>query len=348
MKKHDILKRIFSVLLCAALVVGFFPHTATAATHPEETAIVGTVTDPGTADSWETMMGTVVDGNRYAGRVWVDKSVYQDGDTAVLNNSGEAGSTFQVSLKEDEAFQVVFSALGSTMTTKEISTTTGPMDVVLVLDTSTSMDDEDRNGVTRFERTIAAANELLSDLLSISNVRIAVVTYNIDSETVLPLARYSNGVLLEVTNFYNNGAADAGVVTAYDNDRKVLGKDSGFTAGTNLQSGIDRGFGILAEAKDVKKRVPVAIVLTDGLANRATSAGFYEIGSHSNQHGDSASGANLYLSTLLNAAYSKAKMEANYGKDATVYTVGVDITDNVTAKLLMFAVTLSVISTPTV
>lgn len=335
MKKTDILQKLFSVLLCIALVVGFFPPTATAVTHPEETAIVGTVTDPGTADSWETMMGTAVDGNRYAGRVWVDKSVYQDGDTAVLNNSGEAGSTFQVSLKEDEAFQVVFSALGSTMTTKEISTTTGPMDVVLVLDTSTSMDDEDRNGVTRFERTIAAANELLRDLLSISNVRIAVVTYNIDSETVLPLARYSNGVLLEVTNFYNNGAADAGVVTAYDNDRKVLGKDSGFTAGTNLQSGIDRGFGILAEAKDVKNRVPVAIVLTDGLANRANSAGFYEIGSHSNQHGDSASGANLYLSTLLNAAYSKAKMEANYGKDATVYTVGVDITDNVTAKLLM-------------
>ena len=47
------------------------------------------------------------DGNRYAGRVWVDKSVYRDGDVAVLNNSGEPGSTFQVELKEDEEFQII-------------------------------------------------------------------------------------------------------------------------------------------------------------------------------------------------------------------------------------------------
>lgn len=335
MKKTDTLKKLLSVLLCFALVAGFFPHTATAAAHLVETAIAETITDPGTADSWETMMGTEADGNRYAGRVWVDKSVYQDGDTAILNTSGEAGSTFPVTLKENEAFQIVFSALGSTMTTKEFVTTTGPMDVVLVLDTSTSMDDEDSNGVTRFERTITAANELLNDLLSIKNVRIAVVTYNVDSETVLPLAAYNNGIDLEVTNYHNDGSANAGVVTAYDKDRKVLGKDSGFAAGSNLQSGIDRGFGILAEAKDIKNRVPVAIVLTDGLANRANPVSFYEIGRLADPKGISAEGRNLYLGTLLNAAYSKTKAEVNYGKDATVYTVGVDITDNVTAKLLM-------------
>jgi len=327
---------MLSILLCLAMLVSYIPMAMTAAAAPQMRAeITGTVADPGTAYTWETMMGTDSDGNRYAGRVWVDKSVFKDGDRALLNTKNQAGSYFDVSLKEDENFQIIFSALGSTMTSKESTTTTGPMDVVLVLDTSTSMDDEDRYGVTRLQRTIEAANKLIDDLLTIRNVRIAIVTYNKDSETVIPLAAYTNGIDLVVTDYYNNGSSDAGVVTAYDNDRKVLGKDSGYTQGTNLQSGIDRGFNILANATDIQGRVPVAIVLTDGQANRASQEGFYELSSHSDKDGTGASNRNLYLSTLLNAAYTKTKIEAHYGKDATVYTVGVDVTTNKVARLLM-------------
>jgi len=331
--ENKTLKRMISVMLSIALVFGYIPVMTSAAVRAA--GVVNTVVDPSTAGDWETMMGTDADGNRYAGRVWVDRSVYKNGDTVVLNSSGQAGSSFQVSLAEDESFQIVFSALGSTMTTTETNSSTGPMDVVLVLDTSTSMDDEDAQGVTRLQRTIEAANLLLDDLLTISNVRIALVTYNNDSETVLPLAQYKNGIELVVTNYYNNGRAGAGVVTAYDKNSNVLGQDSGYTQGTNLQSGIDRGFNILANAAEVAGRVPVAIVLTDGQANRASQEGFYEIGSHSDKNGTSASGRNLYLSTLLNAAYTKTKIEANYGKDATVYTVGVDVTNNQVARLLM-------------
>ncbi len=336
MKKAKLTQRLLSLFLCVALLMGALPlHALAASASLAQSAVVGTVADPGTAYRWESMMGTPQDGNRYAGRVWVDKSVYKNGDTALLNTRGEAGSAFNVSLAEDEAFQVIFSALGSTMTSKETTTTTGPMDVILVLDTSTSMDDEDRNGVTRLERTIDAANGLLSDLLTLNNVRIAIVTYNADSETVLPLAAYTNGIELVVTDYYNNGSSDAGVVTAYDKNRRVLGKDDGYTMGTNLQSGIDRGFNLLANATDVEGRVPVAIVLTDGQANRASREGFYELSSHSDKDGTSASGQNLYLSTLLNAAYNKTKIEEHYDRDATVYTVGVDITNNVVARLLM-------------
>lgn len=330
------MRRMMSVILCITIMIGLVPMQARAASVIlEELAMTGVDSDPGTTHTWEDMMGTKADGNRYAGRVWVDKSVYRDGDTVLLNSRNEPGSSFKVSLQEDETFQVVFSALGSTMTTKTTVSSSGPMDVVLVLDTSTSMDDEDSDGVTRLERTINAANKLIDNLLSIPGMRIAVVTYNNDSETVLPLATYNNGLDLEVTNYYNNNKANAGVVTAYDKDRVVLGKDSGYTSGTNLQSGIDRGFNILANATGVEGRVPVAIVLTDGQANRASKEGFYEIGSHTDTDGSSVSNRNLYLSTLLNAAYTKTKIEINYGKDATVYGVGVDITNNVVARLLM-------------
>ncbi len=331
--KTKFFRKTLSILICFAMLLNYVPIFATvpfAGTVVEET-----VSDPGTADTWETMMGTDADGNRYAGRVWVDKSVYKDGDSVILNNRREEGSSFDVSLKDDEAFQIVFSALGSTMTTKSTVSSTGPMDVVLVLDTSTSMDDEDRYGVTRLERTIEAANSLLSDLLTLSDVRIAIVTYNKDSETVLELAKYTNGIRLVVTDYYNNGSSDAGVVTAYDNNNRVLGKDNGYTQGTNLQSGIDRGFNILSSADEIDGRAPVAIVLTDGQANRASQEGFYEIAAHSDKDGTSASNRNLYLSTLLNAAYTKTKIEANYGRDATVYTVGVDVSGNTVAQLLM-------------
>lgn len=333
MKKMKTLRRMLSCFLCMALLISCVPLSALAA--PARSTVTDVVVDPSTADGWQEIMGTDADGNRYAGRVWVDKSVYKDGDTAILNSKNGAGSSYAVSLEEDETFQVIFSALGSTMTTTETKTSTGPMDVVLVLDTSTSMDDEDRNGVTRLERTITAANGLLDDLLTLNDVRVAIVTYNADSETVLPLAQYNNGIELVVTDYYNNGSSDAGVVTAYDNDRKQLGKDNGYVMGTNLQAGIDRGFNILASASNVKGRNPVAIVLTDGQANRADREGFYEISSHTDKDGTSASGRNLYLSTLLNAAYNKTKIENNYGREAAVYTVGVDITNNVVARLLM-------------
>jgi len=336
MIKKKLLHRVLSMLMVVGLLFTSIPLSALITANASE--ITGfsidpeCVADPGTAHTWETMMGTDVDGNRYSGRVWADKSVFTDGETALLNTKGTADSSFKVELNADESFQVVFSVLGSTMTTKETSVSSGPMDVVLVLDTSTSMDDTDEDGVTRLERTIAASNALLKDLLNLHDVRIAIVTYNRDSETVLPLAAYDNGVTLVVTEYKNVDKPDAGVVTAYDNDGRKLGSDSGYTMGTNLQAGIERGFNILANATDAEGRAPVAIVLTDGEANRACEEGFYEL---TDSDGTSASGRNLYLSTLLNAAYNKTKIENHYGTEATVYTVGVDITTNVTARLLM-------------
>lgn len=327
-RTYSIEKRLLAMILSIAMIAVYLPGmvmNASAAVPAD------TITDPGTAHTWETMMGTELDGNRYAGRVWVDKSVYKDGDIAVLNSKGDSTSSFKVALEDDEAFQIVFSAMGSSMTTKSTTSSTGPMDVVLVLDTSTSMDDTDSQGVTRLQRVIEAANALLDDLLTIQNVRIAIVTYNRDSETVLPLAVYNNGVDLVVTNYFNNGRAGAGVVSAYDKNGTELGRDSGYTMGTNLQAGIDRGFSILANATNVEGRVPVAIVLTDGQANRANRASFYS----NITEGNSASGESLYLSTLLNAAYNKTRVEANYGVEQVVYGVGVDLGTNTTARLLM-------------
>lgn len=124
--------RLLSLMICMALVIGYMP-VGTEAAAVSRAVTVGAVADPGSADSWETMMGTDADGNRYAGRVWVDKSVYTDGDTAILNSRGEAGSSFRVELDQGEDFQIIFSALGSTMANKNpISSSTDAVDTPLL------------------------------------------------------------------------------------------------------------------------------------------------------------------------------------------------------------------------
>lgn len=333
MNNTTLSQRITSILICLALILSYAPMTASAAT-PNPMSVTNTVADPGTADTFEHMMGAATDGNRYAGRVWADKSVYKNGDVAKLNSKGQADSSFAVSLQDDEAFQIIFSVLGSSMSSTTTTSTTGPMDVVLILDTSTSMDDLN-NGVTRLQRVIEAANQLIDDLLELKNARICVVTYNRDSEVVLPLAAYNNGLDLVVTNYMNNGRPGAGVVTAYDASGAKLGSDNGYTMGTNLQSGIDKGFNVLANATNVSGRIPVAIVLTDGQANRASEEGFYELSSHSDTDGTGVSDARLYLSTLLNAAYNKTKVEAHYGATQKVYSVSVDLDSDSTGHALM-------------
>ena len=101
MKKTRRWHRVLSLAVCMALLIGHIPLSAKAAS-PTSSVVMGTVADPGSADSWHTMMGTDGDGNRYAGRVWVDKSVYTDGDLAILNGRGEADSSFLVDLDEDD------------------------------------------------------------------------------------------------------------------------------------------------------------------------------------------------------------------------------------------------------
>lgn len=324
--KHSFSKKFLSVFLCIALIMTYLPISVMAASTANGGEIV---TDPGTADAWEYIMGTTADGNRYAGRVWVDKSVYKDGDAVTLNRKGDENSTFTVDVDEEngEYFQVVFSALGSSMSTNTQTYAARPLDVVLVLDTSTSMATVS-SGRTRFKHMIDAANELLEELVALGDVRIAIVSFNADSETIIDLDNYNNGIVLSVNDdewnyWYPSATAGNGVITARDKSGALLGNDSGYTNGTNLQDGINRGMNILANAENTEGRAPVAIVLADGRANRAVDEDWYA--PVSSNIGDSDDDAAIMLSTLLNAAYGRTVAQNNYDADMTVYGIGIDL-----------------------
>ena len=314
-------KRVISLLLAVVMVLSCALQILPVQTVRAVATDPAVVVDPGTSADWENIMGTDADGSRYAGRVWVDKSVYGDGDTVILDKKQNQNSNFTVDVDQDngEYFQVVFSALGSSMSTNTTVTASRPLDVVLVLDTSTSMR-ENSGSKTRFQHMIEAANKLLDDLLALGDVRIGIVSFNADSETILNLAKYNNGINLSVNNYTNTNGG--GVITARDDSGVQLGKDSGFTSGTNLQDGIDRGMNILANATGTQGRVPVAIVLADGRANRAVNDDWYTINSGNRQ---SSGDAGIMLSTLLNAAYGRTRVEKNYGTNMTVYGIGIDL-----------------------
>ncbi len=324
MRKWKEFRRVMAFALALVLTLGLLPSIAMPTNAVTVTDAVVEV-DPGTAYAWEEMMGTDADGNRYAGRVWVDKSVYKDGDTALLDTDGIAEhSSFTVDLDEasGENFQVIFSALGSSMSTNTTVTSNRPLDVVIVLDTSTSMTTIS-SGKSRMQHMIEAANKLLEDLCALNDIRIAIVTFNADSETVIDLAKYNNGIELS-TNHYTN-TNGGGIIYARDSSGKLLGNDSGYKTGTNLQDGIDRGMSILANAEDTEGRTPVAIVLADGRANYAVNDAWYTISSSNRKTG---SDAGIMLSTLLNAAYGRARVEKNYNTDMTVYGIGIDLSSS--------------------
>jgi len=336
------MKKIVSLLMCAALVLGYLPAISTnAATPLNDSVVVSAVTDPGTAASWEHMMGTDADGNRYAGRVWVDKSVYADGDTVVLNTRGESGSSFVAELEEGEAFQIVFSALGSTMTSKETISSTGPLDVVLVLDDSTSMDDKIEGNTTRLEKLIQAANKLLANLTDMTDIRIGIVAYNADAMQILPFGAYDNGVELRVRNgkytFDENNRQDkGGTIQAFDKSGTLLYNNTkGYNRGTNTQSGINMGMGMLETATNTAGRTPVAIVLTDGAANTAVQNTFYNIEGQTPRSIFTGTPSGVVLATLLNASYKRVKVEGNYGKAPMIYGIGVDLAGDAGANAVI-------------
>lgn len=93
------------------------------------------VVDVNTMETWENI---AKQSTQYTGRIWTDKSVFTEGVTLPGSGKAEGGEDIVVE-QGDSDFLVGLSALSSTsnMTTQSAT----PLDIVLVLDTSGSMDD---------------------------------------------------------------------------------------------------------------------------------------------------------------------------------------------------------------
>lgn len=121
--------------------------------------------DPSSMDDWAAILGGETPNTANIGRIWTDKTVSTD---TITTSSGSV-----INRGDDSAFITALSALSSTSNVKSTSTT--PLDIVLVLDASGSMDDPmNRNDNTKridalkdaandFVTTIAKQNQGISD-----------------------------------------------------------------------------------------------------------------------------------------------------------------------------------------
>lgn len=121
------------------------------------------VSDPDTTRNWQAEAGFSSTLN--LGRIWTDKTVSSE-DINFSTDSGDVSFTVP---KGDSDFLTVLSAISSASNTK--TTITKPLDIVLVLDVSGSMDDS-FGGQTKLQALKTAVNSFL-DSIEAENAKIA-------------------------------------------------------------------------------------------------------------------------------------------------------------------------------
>lgn len=111
------------------------------------------VADPSSMDDWAVILGGETPNTANIGRIWTDKTVSTD---TITTSSGS------VINRGYSAFITALSALSSTSNVKSSSTT--PLDIVLVLDASGSMDDSMDDGTKRIDALKSAANDFVTTI----------------------------------------------------------------------------------------------------------------------------------------------------------------------------------------
>lgn len=191
-------------LLLFVVLLALAPTTALAAT-------VGatTLADPSSASTWRNW--GLENSTQNVGRIWTDKTV--SAEDIVLTG---AGGEKVISKGKDSDFLTAFSAISSTSNLRE--TATEPLDIVLVLDASGSMDDPMADGTKRIDALKAAANSFIDEIaarnagISDASQRhsVAVVKFSGDKTDLVGNDTYRDG---RYTYNYSQAMQNLTVVT---------------------------------------------------------------------------------------------------------------------------------------
>jgi len=348
MRKTSFGKSLFTIALALIMVVQMIA--------PGIQAFAAT-SDKDTSTKYTESLGDNAS-TEYAGRVWTDKTVYT-GD-ATFETYG--GGSVTVKLDGDkEDFLIAYSALA---TSEAISgQSQSPVDVVLILDISGSMSNDESNmdnNRSRIYNTVQAANEAIDSLMEMNEQnRVAVAVFSSNAQVLLPLGRYSKTTTTERQwvqtgsgrwdGYWQNVVVDVpyftlNIETASENyadltvnaintaTNRTVNSTVDVEGGTNIQVGLYEGMQILANEQvttavvggSTVPRAPSVILLSDGSPTYSSnSASWWAPSDNYNDGPGSAPYAGNGMKAILVGAYMKAAIDRNYKVAGTAYATTV-------------------------
>lgn len=245
--------------------------------------------DPSSMDDWAAILGGETPNTANIGRVWADKTVSTD---TITTSSGS------VINRGDSAFITALSALSSTSNVKSSSTT--PLDIVLVLDASGSMDDSMDDGTKRIDALKSAANNFVNHIAeqnqgisdSSKQHQVSIVKFSGDKSAAVGNDTYYRGGYKYNYSQVMKAMSPCTDAAAFRNTINSINP----AGSTRADYGLQLADSQTSNREDAKK---VVIFFTDG--SPTSSSGFE--------------------SEVASSAVSAAK--AMKDKKATVYTVGI-------------------------
>lgn len=345
--KATIWQRALSMMLCAAMLLAYLPG-GIVRTEAATTSAYTTVVDPETLTRPGTIYG---DSTVNTGKVTVGKSV---SDTDITVN----GKT--IALDGENNFLVTISQSAQVMGLATEASV--PVDVVFVLDTSGSMEDNNRASTM-----VTAANSAIATLMSANEQnRVAVVAFSsagygggtsggAAANVLSSLAHYTGAAATSHLQWVNSSGSTTGnnrqyiagrdlvTVSTYNGTRTVNAYRNGLYGGTNIQAGIIEGGKILNSVTDTTytdpvtgrtvNRIPFLIVLSDGQPTFTyDDETWYDPDSADQQGpGSGAYEGNGFIAAMTAAYYKGLITEHYYGNKAGgdnhcyVYTMGVEL-----------------------
>lgn len=151
--------RVIVFIMAAIMVLSMAPQQVNAA----DNITKSTVADSVTINNWHEA-NALDDSTKNVGRIWTDKSVSTGNVTLTSRQNESQSQSATITKSANSDFLVGLSALSSTA--KIVRQTTVPLDIVLVLDVSGSMDDP--AGLTDSTKRIERLKEAVNDFIDSS------------------------------------------------------------------------------------------------------------------------------------------------------------------------------------
>lgn len=279
------------VLVLPAAAFAMLPEAnARSRTGMDGPTVNGTVVDPDTSGRWE-IWATGHGGNKVTtqnvGRIWTDKTVKETGEN------------------EKSDFLTTLSAMSST--SNSTVTVTTPLDIVMVLDASGSMDGEmgGRDSTKRIDALKSAANSFI-DTIAKQNEGIE----GVDRQHKVAIVKFAGK---KSNDIGNNMYRDGGYSYNYTQVMKELTYCSGSNADDLKKNTINQIQPAGATRADYGLELAEGITITSGRKDAKKIIVFFTDGTPTKQ--------DKFDAGVANAAVTAAKNMKD-GK-ATVYTIGI-------------------------